>query len=152
MKHKNNKNKLIDLFVFAAAILLAISGIILIHSIDELKNIRVNFIQASHSNVNFTIKADTLTINYVSCFEANGVSMQPEFFDGNTLCFSPPDFKNIKAGQIVMYKSNNHLIAHRIRTVNKEKQTAIIQADNTYITEEINLSQITGILSIIIYN
>ena len=54
-------------------------------------------------------------------FKAPGKSMQPAVLDGDVLIVEPVDAAVIKIGDIILYQAEAHLIAHRVKSIEKNE-------------------------------
>ena len=79
-----------------------------------------------------------------------GSSMNPMLFEGNTVCFKEYRGEILKQGNIVRYNdSKGKDLIHRIVAVQQDE--LIIKGDNNKMEEEINYSQVKGILAMVLY-
>ena len=102
----------------------------------------------NQQSVNKLIKNE-ITISNVTCANTNGASMKPTFFNGNIICFKPFNPKELRQGQIIVYRdTDNQTISHRIKAVLDGK--VIVQGDNNKPYEYIPYSNIDGVVALII--
>jgi len=70
---------------------------------------------------------DLLQEGYKVSFDAPGHSMFPTIMANETVMVEPIDPAAVKAGDIILYRSNNHLIAHRVVKIDKKNDSAIAE-------------------------
>ncbi len=69
-------------------------------------------------------------------FRAGGSSMTPAIRDGDLLTVEPKGERPVSVGDVVIYASEGHLIAHRIRSHDRRRQVVICQGDNRFFARE----------------
>lgn len=82
-----------------------------------------------------TFKRDTAAVVDLSCkllkgghavrFRADGSSMRPAINDGDALIVEPVDPAMVKAGDILLFRHEQRLIAHRVINTHQENGTAV---------------------------
>jgi hypothetical protein len=58
-------------------------------------------------------------------FKACGRSMQPTIYEGETITVEPTDPVNVREGDIVLYRQNSRIIAHRVLRIVKFTDQAV---------------------------
>ena len=58
-------------------------------------------------------------------FKACGRSMQPTIYEGETITVEPTDPVNVREGDIVLYRQNGRIIAHRILRIVKFTEQSV---------------------------
>jgi hypothetical protein len=120
---------------------------ILTKDISSKKDIKNNFIQASHNSINLIKKLDGVFLkNVILGKELKGVSMQPTIFSGNTPLFVKFRNQSLKEGQIIFTKEG---LTHRIKGIYSDK--IILQGDNNEYAETIYERDIDYILIGVLY-
>jgi polysaccharide biosynthesis/export protein len=74
------------------------------------------------------ISSELLQSGYSIEFQANGNSMYPAIKNGEMITVQPVEISNIKAGDVVLYRNQNRVIAHRVVRV-KDSQV-ILRGDS----------------------
>jgi hypothetical protein len=70
---------------------------------------------------------DLLQEGHKVSFDAPGHSMFPTIMANETIMVEPIDPAAVKQGDIILYRSNNHLIAHRVVKIDKNNDSAIAE-------------------------
>ena len=113
-----------------------------------------NFIQAHHTDIDFTYEDNLVIVNDVYCYTARGSSMNPSFFESNTVCFKKYNGEKLKQGNIIHHETTNSTTTndrgmHRIIAV--QNNEIVVRGDNSRYDEIINKSQVNGILVLVLY-
>ena len=110
-----------------------------------------DYLQAHHTDIDYIYEDNNLIIEDVYCYNSQGSSMNPAFFQGNTLCFrNYTNDMELRQGNIIHYETNGVEITHRIVSVDKEK--IVVKGDNVKRSEVINYSQVKGLLIATLYS
>lgn len=128
-------------------------GIIAVFLIGCTNSVFVsNFIQASHTEINYTYDEDKgqVIVDNVYCFEMHGASMNPTLFEGNVVCFKNYTGEKLRQGDMVHYQTNGMEGLHRIEAV--QSDIVVVRGDNNKQEEIINYSSVKGILVLSLYN
>ena len=114
-----------------------------------LKN---NYLQAHHTEIDYSLDDNRLVVNKVYCYTMQGSSMNPALFEGNINCFKEYKGEELKQGNIIHYISTAYDKegVHRIIAM-QPPDSVIVQGDNNMAQEEINASQVKGVLVATIY-
>jgi hypothetical protein len=70
---------------------------------------------------------ELLQDGYTVSFSAPGHSMFPTIMANETIMVEPIDPGTVKMGDIILYRTNNHLIAHRVVKIDKKNDCAIAE-------------------------
>jgi hypothetical protein len=70
---------------------------------------------------------ELLQEGYKVNFSAPGHSMFPTIMANETIMVEPIDPAAVKPGDIILYRTNNHLIAHRVVKIDKKNDSAIAE-------------------------
>ncbi len=114
--------------------------------------LKINYLQAHHTEVDYFTENDKLMVNNVYCDRYHGSSMNPILFDGNIVCFKEYKGEELRQGNVIHYVSTTYRMegVHRIIAI-QSPDSVIVQGDNNLVQEEINTSQIRGILVATLY-
>ena len=140
--NKEKRSVILFLLVLILIVLVLISSC----SNDYYKD---SYIQASHTNTEYSYSSNQITINDVYCNKMQGSSMNPSIFEGNVVCFKEYTNQELKQGNIIDYFTLEMEKVHRI--IGLQSDLIIVQGDNTYVQEKINYSDVKGILVVTIY-
>lgn len=109
-----------------------------------------NFIQGSHTEINYSFDKDQVMVNNVYCFEMHGSSMNPTLFEGNIVCFRNYTGREmLRQGNMIHYKTDGLESLHRIEAV--QPDVLVVRGDNNNQEEIINYSQVKGFLVLTIF-
>ena len=108
-----------------------------------------NFIQAHHADFDYSIEGSNIGIRDVYCHNMKGSSMNPTLFEGNTICFKEYKGQKLRQGNIIHYSLNVKEIIHRIIAI--QDNLIIVKGDNARFGEEINYTDVRGILVMVLY-
>ena len=109
---------------------------------------RNDFIQAHHYDFNYSIEGSDIAIKDVYCHNMKGSSMNPALFEGNTICFKEYKDQELRQGNIIYYSLNGEENIHRIIAL---QDNLIVKGDNNKFQEEINYTDVKGILAMVLY-
>ena len=70
---------------------------------------------------------ELLQDGYKVSFSAPGHSMYPTIMANETIMVEPIDPAAVKPGDIILYRTNNHLIAHRVVKIDKKNDNTIAE-------------------------
>lgn len=73
---------------------------------------------------------DLLQEGYKVRFDAPGHSMFPTIMANETVLVEPIDPAAVKPGDIILYRTNNHLIAHRVVKIDKKNANDIAETQS----------------------
>ncbi len=109
-----------------------------------------DFLQAHHTKLDYSIDGNmgnisNISISDVYCHNMRGSSMNPTLFEGNTICFKEYDGQKLRQGNIIHYENK----VHRIIAVQQDE--LIVKGDNNKLQEEVNYTNIKGILVMVLY-
>jgi hypothetical protein len=109
-------------------------------------NQNFNFIQASHTLVDYKLTPQGFYVVANDFGVLNGPSMQPTIFDGNTLIEKRYDgTSKLSEGQIIRYiREDGAAVVHRVRADYGE--TVFVQGDSLKQGEIINKNKITHVI------
>lgn len=110
---------------------------------------RNDFIQAHHYDFNYSIEGSDIAIKDVYCYNMIGSSMNPTLFEGNTVCFNEYIGQKLRQGNIIHYSLNGEAKIHRIIAI--QDNLIIVKGDNARFEEEINYTDVRGILVMVLY-
>jgi hypothetical protein len=115
--------------------------------LDKIEgNQNFNFIQASHTLVDYQLTPQGFYVVANDFGVLNGPSMQPTIFDGNTLIEKRYDGSSkLNEGQIIRYiREDGAAVVHRVRADYGE--TVFVQGDSLKQGEIINKNKITHVV------
>lgn len=107
--------------------------------------------QANHvDGIEYEVIGDDIMIKGVSLSQGNGASMQSELWDGNILLLDK-DYKEIKAGNMILYEHNGGLTVHRIESVYSNYITTTSDF-YPFDKQKVEYEDIKGLVVGVIYN
>ncbi len=108
-----------------------------------------NYIQAHHTDIDYSFDDSKMSVNNVYCRKMWGSSMNPSFFEGNVVCLNEYTNQNLKQGNIIHYTTDVERI-HRIVSI--QPNFIVVEGDNSLGQDIINYSQVKGILAMVLYD
>ena len=92
-------------------------------------------------------------MNDLIFIDANGFSMWPFLKPGQKLVIKKMPIRDLRAGDIILYRANNQLVCHRLlkKTIAKGKTLLYARGDNSaslpqFVIEEMFLGKVIGAL------
>ncbi|MBI2546150.1 S24/S26 family peptidase [Candidatus Woesearchaeota archaeon] len=143
---KISKIEIIGLTVVAAIILVSITSFADV----EMPRFARHYIQAHHTDFDYTYNGSLLLVEGVTCFQGTGASMNPTMFAGNMHCYIPYRNQTLAEGNIIQYHSGDSIRSHRIIAIYGNE--LYVAGDNNNYDEKINKSAVQGILAVTLYS
>ena len=138
---------------YLSNIILSFSCIILILTLTNL-NYKLKYnLQAHHTQINYLLDKQSIQIKNVYCLLVESTSMEPTLFENNLVCFRESRSSSLNQGNIIHYLDNNNIdVVHRIKSISRIKKTITVQGDNNKYSEDINQSQVRGVLVLVLFS
>jgi len=111
------------------------------------------YIQNPETQVSYSEEEKSLEIEVNAVSRPEGMSMRPTIFTGNTVLLDKYENKEIEAGQIIRYRSENggHII-HRVRADYLDTEGyLLVKGDNTDTSERVEKGKVTHIVEGVLY-
>ena len=153
---KSNKNLLKYLFAVLLVVYVSVLSFVIVSVVNNkttagtgnisiMCNIGQNFIQPARNDFDFFYTKDnTVYIEDVNIGIANGLSMQPTAFTGNTIITQDYIGQELKEGMIISYKTNKTAATHRIVAI--YDYGVIVRGDNNINTESVSIDEIKEVV------
>ena len=112
-----------------------------------------NYIQNPETQVSYTEGEKSIKVEVDAISRPEGTSMRPTIFAGNTVLLDEYSGEEIKAGQIIRYRSENggHII-HRVRANYLDTDGyLLVKGDNTDSSEMVEKEQVTHLVEGVLY-
>ncbi len=101
-----------------------------------------------NSNLNISLSLQLLSEGKSAIIRAVGMSMFPWILPKESLIISPIKDKDLKVGDIIIFTSNNKLIAHRLLKIDKKNNIYVTRGDGNLTSDSpIKHDDIIGIIS-----